>query len=996
MSATFNARIELDFNKFVSDLKNVENKADIIIKDIEKPIHLSSPNTSKFEGGLNKLKGLIGASLGVAALVSFGKEVIETGNKMETMTARIRTLGGESKRLANDFKDLSIKMSKDIPISATEMQGALYDALSAGIQPSVEGMEKFMTAAGKLAVGGMESVGNTVNLLSSLLNAYGESADQASKYSDILFQTVNLGKTTIPELNASLSQVIPTASAAGIEIESIGASLALMTANGIPTAQATTKLNALLVALQKGSKDLDPLLKKASVSLDSLKNEPLVNNLEKLKKAFDDSGVASTQVFESIEASAAFNTLTKDIGKSKEFLDAMSKSAGATEAAFQDMASTPEMAMQKLKAQIEVVSLSLFQSLAPALNKVLTFAQNLITYTIEHSDAVLAVIIGISTAIIIHFMPAMIDAAAAAWAALAPIAPFVLAAAGLTLGLFALAGGFKQSAESKKRDADASIEVNKKQQDIIKGNIKEEETQNELLNSIKKMITEKGKAVIKTKEYQDKLEQLKKVYPDIISNTSEFGVNIDKLNTAVTSNNQAISNYNGKLNDLQISYKKLRDISIQSEFEISSEKLGLSFTEKLISTNATIIKYEKLKDDILKMFYSAKDKSSLENAFNNALKLVDGDADRMKAVQGMYEARLKWFTGTNENIVSGGGGETHVEGEDAGGGDIWHWDGGKWIKKKIKTGGGGGGTGTPTKQITIPEITLSDSVITPFGKIEELSNKINTINYDPVTEEIENFAKRSKENLEDFKTVLDNLPMSFGIVADTFGASISAMISGMDDFTISSADWAKAITGAFGALSDSFVSLIKGSEDSGRALIKMLLDTLQAVGNIMIVQYMMGNLGTSPASWMSFGLSAEASAAIWAGIFNTLMAGLRAAIGYKEGIIDLQGAGTETSDSIMARLSKHETVMPAWWTNISENKDFATWSLANKGMSITDYVANMDMFGKRKENSDLRNSKSKTTNMLIAHKHNFTPFKFENGALISYHKKTMEDEIKTW
>ncbi len=38
---------------------------------------------------------------------------------------------------------------------------------------------------------------------------------------------------------------------------------------------------------------------------------------------------------------------------------------------------------------------------------------------------------------------------------------------------------------------------------------------------------------------------------------------------------------------------------------------------------------------------------------------------------------------------------------------------------------------------------------------------------------------------------------------------------------------------------------------------------------------------------------------------------------FKDGVLDLKGPGTSTSDSISARLSKHETVMPAWATNSS-------------------------------------------------------------------------------
>ena len=55
----------------------------------------------------------------------------------------------------------------------------------------------------------------------------------AGKASDILFQTVEKGKTTIPELGASLGQVMPFAASAGVSLESVGAAMATITAGGV-------------------------------------------------------------------------------------------------------------------------------------------------------------------------------------------------------------------------------------------------------------------------------------------------------------------------------------------------------------------------------------------------------------------------------------------------------------------------------------------------------------------------------------------------------------------------------------------------------------------------------------------------------------------------------------------------------------------------------------------------------------------------------------------
>jgi hypothetical protein len=62
-----------------------------------------------------------------------------------------------------------------------------------------------------------------------------------------------------------------------------------------------------------------------------------------------------------------------------------------------------------------------------------------------------------------------------------------------------------------------------------------------------------------------------------------------------------------------------------------------------------------------------------------------------------------------------------------------------------------------------------------------------------------------------------------------------------------------------------------------------------------------------------------ATAAALSALVNTAFVAAKAVIskpvqGFAEGVIGLQGAGTETSDSIPAYLSRGESVIPAWGT----------------------------------------------------------------------------------
>jgi TP901 family phage tail tape measure protein len=131
--------------------------------------------------------------------------------------------------------------------SFEDLQGAMYQALSAGVEYTE--VLDFMRDSQKLAAVTATDLESTVDLLTSVINAYGLEAGDAERVSDILFETVRQGKTTLEEMAGSLSGVTLIASELGVPIEDIGAALATMTAQGEPTARAVTKIRGVLESI---------------------------------------------------------------------------------------------------------------------------------------------------------------------------------------------------------------------------------------------------------------------------------------------------------------------------------------------------------------------------------------------------------------------------------------------------------------------------------------------------------------------------------------------------------------------------------------------------------------------------------------------------------------------------------------------------------------------------------------------------------------------------
>ena len=339
------------------------------IEDTEKELQSlakASNNIEDINGKLSftdKLAKFGEVSDGIQNMASSVGAVTKPFVELDTATNRIKTLGGASKEAAPMLREMSLEMSKKVPIGAAAFQTATYDALSAGISSSKEDISAFMDASAMLAVGGGEQIGNTVNLLSSMINAYGESATKTGEYSDIIFQTVNAGKTTVQELSGSLSNVIPTAAAYGFSLKDVGASLALMTANGIPTAQATSKLNQMMLEMQKPGGELVKTLSAAGVSAESLgkkvKSGDVIGALQDMDMAFKKSGKTATQAFSSAEAGAAFNVLTKDFGKLQDTMNGFDSASGSTQKAFEDMSGSIENRTAQMKSNLDTAFIGL-------------------------------------------------------------------------------------------------------------------------------------------------------------------------------------------------------------------------------------------------------------------------------------------------------------------------------------------------------------------------------------------------------------------------------------------------------------------------------------------------------------------------------------------------------------------------------------------------------------------------------------------------------------
>lgn len=320
--------------------------------------------------GINDVSNkLLGISTPIALA---GVGISKLSLDFEDSIAKVSTLLDGGTTDINNYKNAIVDLSNRTGKDVNELSEALYQALSAGVDASESML--FLEESNKLASAGFTSNAQATDLLTTALNAYDLQVSETARVSDILMEVQNKGKTTIDELSSSMGKIIPTANANSVSLEQLGASYALMTANGIATAETTTYLNSMLNEMGKTGTKTDKALRELSgKSFAELMSEGanLSEVLGLLSQYAEDSGVNLTDLFGSAEAGKAVLTLTKNEGKDfNEMLTAMENSLGTTDEAFKKIDETTGNKLRKSLNNLKNSFLDTGDNLAPVVDKI--------------------------------------------------------------------------------------------------------------------------------------------------------------------------------------------------------------------------------------------------------------------------------------------------------------------------------------------------------------------------------------------------------------------------------------------------------------------------------------------------------------------------------------------------------------------------------------------------------------------------------------------------
>ena len=338
--------------------------------------------------GESSKKLAIGAGIGAAALIAplvmAGKAAID----FEKQMSNISTIVDTSKESMSEMGASVLELSTKIPLPLEDLTSALYDVRSAGI-PAAQALDT-LEGAGRLATAGLSTAGESTDIMTSAMNAFKSEGLEAEEIANILFKTVQFGKTTVAELSQGFGATASIIQSAGVKLSDFQAATAALTTVGVPASQAQIQLKASISALQKPTAEMTKVFKALGVTSE----KELIKRFGTLGGSFDainskgkELGVNMAKAWSSTQALSAVTSIGGATNEAYvKTLESMESGVNTLDEAFNKQmatgASQAQIAQNNIQAltvtigtQLIPIFTSLIKKIKPVIDSFMTWAR---------------------------------------------------------------------------------------------------------------------------------------------------------------------------------------------------------------------------------------------------------------------------------------------------------------------------------------------------------------------------------------------------------------------------------------------------------------------------------------------------------------------------------------------------------------------------------------------------------------------------------------------
>lgn len=361
--------------------------------------------------------GAVAAGVGVAmtaGMVSLAKSTADFRQQIALAQTQAQDIGVSIKQI----EGIAFDVGESIPVPMEELASGLYDIFS-----SFDFAKDPITGAGRLlrqfaqdAVAGQVSLEDASRANISVLNAWQLGAESASDVSDIMFRLVERGIGTYGEFTGAIGRAIPATRRLDENFETLGASMAFLTRQGLSTEQAATasaramelvadprvvqRMEELGFSVRDAAGNFLPLNDIVAQMADRWGELPGPQRADEMMKIFAGAGYR-------IQARRFFDTVIPNYKAFGKEIDRMADREGAARRAYITMFEQPQSQIQLLANNAKILAFEFGEHLFGALNRVLSVGMAVVKWfreldpttkatitTIMQFSSVLLVVVG--------------------------------------------------------------------------------------------------------------------------------------------------------------------------------------------------------------------------------------------------------------------------------------------------------------------------------------------------------------------------------------------------------------------------------------------------------------------------------------------------------------------------------------------------------------------------------------------------------------------------
>lgn len=320
--------------------------------------------TGQLAGGLLRV-GAIATGAAVAGLAGAAKATAQFGDELNIINTIAQQTPEGLKKIGEGIQNLSADTGGNL----SDLTASYYDLLSAGRK--VKDAQGELEVAYKLGRGALATTAESVDFLTTAMNAYGLSGDKATKVGDMFAQAVADGKVKLSEISSTFADIAPIASQYKIGLDEVAASYGFLTAKGVTAGAVTTQMNRAITELAKPKGPLAQLEERTGKSYIAIASKQgLVAALEQLRIDADKAGVSYISLFGRQEA---YKFAVQTTGKNLEGYNAQQQriidSNGTMERQYGERQQGLAFQFQRLSANVKLAGIAIGEGFAPALGR---------------------------------------------------------------------------------------------------------------------------------------------------------------------------------------------------------------------------------------------------------------------------------------------------------------------------------------------------------------------------------------------------------------------------------------------------------------------------------------------------------------------------------------------------------------------------------------------------------------------------------------------------